>query len=133
LNDWWKLQDTPSSIPPWPAYDAPRIAWAEAWRARGHRPIPLQAGTKRPVDRNWPQIPFHENPGLYFSGVHQNRNLGIACGEPHGFVDADLDCPEAVALWEEFYGPPTNLRYGRDQNPNSHWLYLSEPPILFSK
>jgi hypothetical protein len=70
---------------------------------------------------------------LYFDGPYANRNLGIACGEPSGHVDIDLDCGEAAVLWGEFFGPPTGLIYGRAGKPSSHWFYLAGKPLIGNK
>jgi uncharacterized protein (DUF927 family) len=114
---------------PWPPYDAPLLEWAEAWLAHSFSPIPLKPATKRPFVDDWPAIPFEKNLPLYFGNSNGNRNLGVALGR-NGLTDIDLDCPEATVVWREYFGPPTNLIYGRDAKPGSHWFYYMDPPLI---
>ena len=116
----------------WPDDSAPLLVWAEAWHSHGFRPIPLRSKGKNPIHDDWPNIPFHENPSLYFANSHAACNLGVACGLD-GLIDCDLDCIEAVILWEQFFGPPTGLRYGHDSNPDSHWWYRVDRPVTATK
>jgi uncharacterized protein (DUF927 family) len=66
---------------------------------------------------------------LYFGPPHSQRNIGAACGIPNALTDIDLDSSIAATLWKELFGPPTNLCYGRDGKPDSHWLYYADPPF----
>ena len=79
---------------------------AQAWIARGFRPIPLPPGQKKAVLDGWPKTDFGADLPRYFS---QPTNLGVALGEPYGNIDIDLDCQEAIRIWPEF-APPTNMR-----------------------
>jgi len=111
---------------PWPPDNASLLEWAEAWHDRGYKVIPLIG--KKPIDDDWPHLQFGNNLLLHFSGRNGKHNLGVALGE-NRLGDADLDCLEATTLWREFFGPPTNLIYGRDSKAFSHWFYHLSPPI----
>jgi uncharacterized protein (DUF927 family) len=117
------MASTGTTPGPFPPLDAPVLDWARAWITHGFRPIPLAPRRKKPVHDNWPKINFGEDLPRYFS---QSANLGVALGEPYGNTDIDLDCQEAICIWPEF-APPTNMRWGRQGKPNSHWLYRSDP------
>jgi hypothetical protein len=47
-------------------------------------------------------------------------------------MDVDLDTPEAIALASHFL-PPTDSIFGRSGKPQSHWLYLPDPPVETAK
>ena len=49
------------------------------------------------------------------------KNLFIITGD-NNIVDIDLDCMEAIKL-APFFLPETSMKYGRESNPRSHWLY----------
>lgn len=53
--------------------------------------------------------------------VKDYKNYHIITGE-NGIVDIDLDCEEAIRL-APYFLPQTNMKYGRESNPTSHWLY----------
>lgn len=50
--------------------------------------------------------------------------VGGALGR-NGFTDVDCDCPEAVAMARR-YLPPTDMVWGRDSSPCSHWGYRTD-------
>lgn len=53
-------------------------------------------------------------------------NIGVKLGSVSGgLVDIDLDCEEANILAHSFL-PQTELIFGRQSTPSSHWLYTSE-------
>ena len=80
-------------------------------------PVPIPAGLKRSILKDWP-----------------NRQFGIADLDPEGnfairlvrrsgdLVDADLDCEEAIEL-APTYLPRTGATLGRKSKPRSHWRW----------
>jgi len=49
--------------------------------------------------------------------------VGILLGDAsNGIVDIDLDCLEAITL-SHYLLPPTDMVFGRDSKPASHWIY----------
>tara|TARA_Y100000593_G_scaffold40763_1_gene78381 strand:- start:851 stop:3025 length:2175 start_codon:yes stop_codon:yes gene_type:complete len=48
-------------------------------------------------------------------------NYHIITGEGN-ILDLDLDCKETRAL-AEYFMPPTQMKYGRESTPASHWIY----------
>ena len=53
--------------------------------------------------------------------VDEYKNYHIITGD-NNIVDIDLDCLEAIKL-ALYFLPATNMKYGRESNPLSHWLY----------
>jgi hypothetical protein len=86
---------------------------------RGWAMVPVPAGQKRAVLKDWPNRRF----GLADFG--KGENLAIRVGRLSGdLVDADLDCEEAIEL-APIYLPPTAATFGRKSKPRSHWLYIA--------
>ena len=85
--------------------------------SKGMRPVPLMAGTKRPILENWPS--YVAEPWTLEKDFTDDKNIGVILGE---FADIDLDSPEAIALAPVFL-PPTLLKHGRGRAPLSHWWY----------
>jgi len=55
--------------------------------------------------------------------INGETNIDVILGPPSGgLVDIDLDCPEALRL-TRFVLPKTEVRFGREPIPDSHWLY----------
>jgi len=53
--------------------------------------------------------------------LDEYKNYHIITGD-NNIVDIDLDCVEAIQLAPHFL-PATSMKYGRQSNPRSHWLY----------
>lgn len=53
--------------------------------------------------------------------VDEYKNYHIITGD-NNIVDIDLDCMEAIKL-APYFLPTTNMKYGRQSNPTSHWLF----------
>ena len=53
--------------------------------------------------------------------VDEYKNYHIITGD-NNIVDIDLDCIEAIKL-APYFLPATNMKYGRQSNPQSHWLF----------
>ena len=86
---------------------------------RGWAMVPVPAGQKRAVLKDWPNRRF----GLADFGT--SENVAIRVGRLSGdLVDADLDCEEAIEL-APLYLPPTGATFGRKAKPCSHWLYVA--------
>ena len=49
------------------------------------------------------------------------KNYHIITGD-NNTTDIDIDCEEGIILAPHFL-PATNMKYGRQSNPTSHWLY----------
>src|SRR5437762_9512237 len=101
-------------------FDRVRIYLGKGWQ-----PIPVQPGSKKPRDKNWPDLHLSRNEiSSYFQ---EGDNVGIVLGEPSGgLVDVDLDVPEAIELAPEFL-PQTNRKHGRAGARNSHCWYVAKP------
>jgi hypothetical protein len=81
--------------------------------------IPIPAGSKAPVAKNWGTRQFA--PADFPAGC----NIGVIWGpRSHDTVDIDLDCHEAIDL-ASIYLPPTGATFGRASKPRSHWLYTA--------
>ncbi|MDP9476639.1 MAG: phage/plasmid primase, P4 family, partial [Actinomycetota bacterium] len=96
---------------------------AQDYRRRGLRVVPVKFRGKAPVHNEWQDSDLDEAAiRADFEGVA--RNVGVILGEASGdLIDADLDCPEAVALAGSFL-PPTEAVFGRASAPGSHRLYV---------
>ena len=87
------------------------------YRALGWALIPIPAGSKAPVAKEWGTRQFA--PADFPTGC----NVGVILGpRSHDTVDIDLDCREAIDL-APIYLPPTGATFGRASKPRSHWLY----------
>ena len=53
--------------------------------------------------------------------VDEYKNYHIITGD-NNILDIDLDCMEAIKL-APYFLPATNMKYGRQSNPTSHWLF----------
>jgi hypothetical protein len=94
------------------------------YRELGWALIPIPAGSKAPVAKQWGARQFA--PADFPTG----GNVGIILGpRSHDAVDIDLDCREAIDL-APIYLPPTGATFGRASKPRSHWLYEA-PGALF--
>ena len=94
---------------------------AESYLERGWFPIYVEYKTKNPDGEHW------QNRRISKENIHtrfnkKEQNVGILLGISNGLIDVDLDCPEAVEL-APFFLPPTHLKGGRGERPNSHWFY----------
>src|SRR5215813_11504923 len=78
--------------------------------------VVIPEGEKGPRTQNWQ----HRS---YTRADFENKNVGLLLGPKSGeVVDADLDCPEALAL-ADLYLPQTRAEFGRRSKPRSHRLY----------
>ena len=94
--------------------------------------LPIPSRSKAPVIDGWQKLRLKE-AGLPDCFPSPDLNIGVLLGEPSGnLVDLDLDCLEAVRLAPSIL-PPTGRKFGRDGNPNSHWLYVCDPPVPTTK
>ncbi|MDA1109095.1 MAG: bifunctional DNA primase/polymerase [Nitrospinae bacterium] len=94
---------------------------AESYLERGWFPIDVEYKTKNPEGEHW------QNRRISKENIHtrfnkKEQNVRILLGISNGLIDVDLDCPEAVEL-APFFLPPTHLKGGRGERPNSHWFY----------
>jgi len=97
-------------------------AAAEVYRHRGWAPLPYDRGRKGPTYSGWQD--FVADDSTCFDG----RNIGWLLGaKSNGLVDCDLDCAEACALAPDVL-PPTGAIFGRNTKPQSHRLYVCDPP-----
>src|SRR4051794_18629900 len=96
---------------------------ARAYIARGWCILPILPGRKGPSAPEWQ----HLRIGLDEAAQHfaADGNIGTILGPVSGeLVDIDLDCPEALALADQ-YLPPTQAVFGRASTPGSHRLYIA--------
>lgn len=83
---------------------------------RGLQVVPLAAGTKACLEKDWLKLIFTPND------FKPTDNIGIR--SVNGLVDIDCDSPEVVEMAQEFL-PKTGAVYGRVSKPTAHWLYKS--------
>jgi hypothetical protein len=108
------------------AQPAPRIGQfetaesaARSYIALGLSLVPVPIGQKGPRIKGWETRDFRD---FDFS---KPTNLGLKTGKPSGgLVDVDLDCHEAVIAARRWL-PTTDMRFGRDSRPSSHYLFES--------
>jgi uncharacterized protein (DUF927 family) len=89
-------------------------------------PVPFKGKKPDPLlGDDWHHLVITaETAPKYFNG--QKQNIGVILGQQSGdLTDADLDCPEAIALAPAFL-PNTSAIFGRASKPQSHRLYLSD-------
>jgi hypothetical protein len=92
----------------------------------GYAPIPIPRGEKNPGFTGWQTTRLTEAdvPGRFAD----DGNLGIILGAPSkNLHDVDLDCPEALALADDFL-PSTMREHGRKSTPRSHRWYIADEP-----
>jgi hypothetical protein len=90
----------------------------------GIAPVPVPLRAKGPSHKDWQYLRITEAEVPKYFG--KPSNLGVILGEASGgLVDADLDCPEAIALASHFL-PPTDAVFGRPGKPRSHYMYRSD-------
>lgn len=97
---------------------------ARKYILRHWKVVPIRPKEKAPRLKEWQKqrIKESEIPDHF----HEGDNIGILWGRPsHWVVDVDLDCSEAVVLAPSFL-PNTDMVYGRETRPTSHYLYRSE-------
>jgi Protein of unknown function (DUF3987)/Bifunctional DNA primase/polymerase, N-terminal len=96
---------------------------------RRMNPVPIKYRDKKPSAGDaWQHIKIdRSNVDQYFNGEPQN--IGVQMGPASsGLVDADLDCPEALALGPAIL-PITDSVFGRKSTPGSHCLYYCADEI----
>jgi hypothetical protein len=95
---------------------------------RGWCVVPIPRGQKKPAIAGWQNFcaPIENIPWLFGAGENVAVRLGKGSGE---LVDADLDCPEALAL-ADLYLPPTGAEFGRKSKPRSHRLYIARGAVF---
>lgn len=94
---------------------------AKQWLKKGIAVVPIKKGTKKPdAGDDWQDLRIKASQvDEYFD---ESNGIGGLWGEPsNGIVDIDLDCKEAVRAARSVL--PKTFRYGRDDNPGSHYLY----------
>jgi hypothetical protein len=98
-------------------------AWAREYQRRGWRVLPIPAGRKGPVMRDWQHFEAtgDDLPGLFGGG----ENVGVILDN---LADVDIDCPEAVAL-ADLYLPGTRAMFGRPSKPKSHRIYTAPDAV----
>jgi hypothetical protein len=88
----------------------------------------IPAKEKGPRDPGWPDL--KPSAAELERHVAKGGNVGVRLGASSGgLVDADLDCPEALAL-QDFYLPSTGAVFGRASKPRSHRLYIAAGAIF---
>jgi hypothetical protein len=106
---------------------------ARRYLAEGRRVVPLRFKTPwdaiqgRPRD-DWPSLQLTaDDLEREFAGAV--TGVGVVLGEPSGnLVDADLDCPEALAAADRFL-PATRCVFGRPSAPRSHHEFIVDTPL----
>jgi hypothetical protein len=100
--------------------------WAREYHRCGWRVVPIPAGRKAPVVREWQhfEATVEDLPRLFGGG----QNIGVILD--HDLADVDIDCPEGVAL-ADLYLPATRAIFGRPSKPRSHRVFLA--PTRFTR
>ena len=94
------------------------------YEERGWAVVPICAGEKRAVVKNWNSRVFR------IGDIDPDANVGIRWGaDSGGLVDVDLDCAEAIEL-APIYVPPTGAVFGRPSKPKSHLLYVASGAVF---
>jgi hypothetical protein len=101
-------------------------AWAREYHRRGLRVLPIPAGRKAPVMRDWQHFEAtgDDLPALFGGG----ENVGVILDT---LADVDIDCAEAVTL-ADLYLPATRATFGRPSKPRSHRLYTAPGAVYES-
>lgn len=99
--------------------DSSAADWAGRYIARGWFPVPVPARAKAPALAAWQELRLGvaDIPKYFINGGNLGVNLGAS-----NLADIDLDCPEALALADDFL-PATGLVFGRPGKLRSHRLY----------
>jgi hypothetical protein len=99
---------------------------AREYIANGWMPVPVKAGGKGPIGKNWQtRVVSVSNVDAIFDTDH---NIGLLLGAPSGgLVDVDIDSNAAKCLSHLL--PATGMVHGRDGNPGSHYWYHVDDEI----
>jgi hypothetical protein len=95
---------------------------AEGWSTDGFWPIPVHAGSKKPVGDGWQ----HQRLALpdLSSKFEKGSNVGVLLGiRPRVIIDVACDSPEAIACAKLIRGPETHRIFGRRSKLRSHHLF----------
>src|SRR5689334_9296030 len=86
---------------PWENAMSDALSAAVAYLGKGWCPIPIPARAKAPTMPGWQKFRPTQDaiPRHFGSQINVGVVLGTASG---GLVDIDLDCPETVALADDF-------------------------------
>jgi hypothetical protein len=99
---------------------------ARRWAGKGYYVIPIPYRQKRPEIAEWQNLRLRlEDLPRHFGTNPQN--VGLLLGEPYGVTDIDMDCPEALKVWQTF-AATTKCVFGHQSKPLSHFLYHIDPP-----
>jgi hypothetical protein len=95
--------------------------WVTKYLKRSWRVVPIPLHQKSPVIPRWRELNIGmEDLSNYFPRA---SNVGVITGEPSGnLCVADLDCPEANEIADEFL-PSTGIEGGRESQDRSHRFY----------
>jgi hypothetical protein len=92
--------------------------------------LPVPAGQKALLRRGWPD--FRPSRDEVLQHLARGGNVAMRLGRASGnLVDADLDCPEALAL-ADIYLPVTRAEFGRASRPRSHRCYVALGAVFAS-
>ena len=96
------------------------LDWAKYYVDHNLTVVPVHTQSKQPSMGNGWQNNVDNVVNIGY--LHKDSNIGIMLGEPSGgYVDIDLDCPEALELAPKFL--PETATFGRKSAPESHWVY----------
>ena len=102
------------------------LAAARRWAGKGYYVVPIAYRQKRPSVDDWQKLRLKPEQLRHHFGAAAS-NLGLLLGEPYGITDVDLECAEALRIWQT-YAPSTPCVFGHQSKPFSHWLYHQDPP-----
>ena len=108
----------------------PPREFVQTYHAMGWTIIPLLPRSKRPVDAAWQNV--SRSPEDTEALFELNPSLNIGWLIPEGWVDVDLDTPQAIRMAPN-YLPRTEMVFGRRTKPNSHYLYRYAGTLPYSK
>ncbi|MDP6506726.1 MAG: bifunctional DNA primase/polymerase, partial [Planctomycetota bacterium] len=100
------------------------IKAARQYLERGWRTVYIEPGTKKPNRKDWQMLRLSEED--FSEAFGRSGNIGIILGEASGgVVDTDIDCPEGLAIADE-YLPLTGAETGRPGALRSHRWYCTD-------
>lgn len=86
--------------------------------------VPIYPKSKKPIRSDW----LNNTVSFDWFSDHPDLNIGVLLGEPgDGIIDIDLDSQEAIKI-AEYFLPKTQMHFGRQSKPLSHWIYRVEAP-----
>lgn len=85
-----------------------------------HGAVMIPLSGKKPLTEGWQNTKESHPDAL---DPETDDNIGVVLGDASkGMVDVDIDRPSALPL-ARFFLPKTEMIFGRESKPRSHWIY----------